>query len=579
MFTGFKTIDGKKYCFDDDGKMRTGFIKNGDFTYYYLPEGDLAKGFFMLDGDTYYFHESGGNMFTGRREINGQIYYFDEETGKLRSGWQTSNGNKYYYLLSGDAAKGLQVIDGDTYYFDESNGIMRTGFRTINNKKYCFDDETGKMRIGFIKNGDNTYYYLPAGDVAKGLQTIDGDTYYFDEANGIMRTGLRKIDDAFYYFSEDSGARQNGWQTINGNTYYMDPACDDAAATGFIDIDGKTYFFHKTYATLQKTGLTDVDGVRYYLDPETGEKRIGFIETDYGTLYLWEDGGIATNFQEIDGQTYHFSESGVMQTGMQVINGKKYYFEIPTGEMVTGVRLRADSGIWFYFDPECESGNRTGLQEYNGAVYLFHEVSGYALTNFQSVGDKFYFFDPSTGQARLDQSWTYCGMTLASDEDGSITITDTDGSKRALVLAWALEHLGITYWDPYVCSSFAAAAYAAAGETYLNTLGSYEQAYFALENAADSIYHDVSSLSPGDLIFWNNDNAPTCEGDNCPHKFTYNGSDYHVHHVGIYMGNNQVVEETESLGLSLVRDIIPDTDAFYVSFGVNFLDATLSPAS
>jgi hypothetical protein len=45
------------------------------------------------------------------------------------------------------------------------------------------------------------------------------------------------------------------------------------------------------------------------------------------------------------------------------------------------------------------------------------------------------------------------------------------------------------------------------------------------------------------------------------------------------MGNNQVVEETESLGLSLVRDIIPDTDAFYVSFGVNFLDATLSPAS
>ena len=102
---------------------------------------------------------------------------------------------------------------------------------------------------------------------------------------------------------------------------------------------------------------------------------------------------------------------------------------------------------------------------------------------------------------------------------------------------------------------------------------SYEQAALALNNYASYVTTSKSSLSPGDLIFWQTSETKNCVSSPCPHYIRDSkGTQYHVHHVGIYMGNDQVVEAVETYSTSLVRNIIPDSSAFEFVFGINLLD-------
>lgn len=55
----WKIIGGKQYCFDADGYMRTGWIKEGDTWYYCDDDGVMLTGEYMIDGAYYKFGPSG----------------------------------------------------------------------------------------------------------------------------------------------------------------------------------------------------------------------------------------------------------------------------------------------------------------------------------------------------------------------------------------------------------------------------------------------------------------------------------------------------------------------------------------
>ena len=103
------TISGKKYYFDENGKL----YKGGWLDY--------------KDGHTYYFYRGDGHM--------------------LKSCWITSTIDgkkcKFYVRANGYRAEGwLKNSSGDYRYFLYRDGRMLTGWNQISGKKYYFDPDT-----------------------------------------------------------------------------------------------------------------------------------------------------------------------------------------------------------------------------------------------------------------------------------------------------------------------------------------------------------------------------------------------------------------------------------------------------
>ena len=100
----------------------------------------------------------------------------------------------------------------------------------------------------------------------------------------------------------------------------------------------------------------------------------GLIQTSDGLRYQNEDGTYAKQeFKEVNGNTYYFDSDGYAVYGLNVIEGERYYFA-SDGSMTTGWMSWKADGTRSYFDPE------------NG---------GAALSGWQTIDNKTYYFDPS----------------------------------------------------------------------------------------------------------------------------------------------------------------------------------------
>ncbi len=563
----FKTIDGVR--------------KLGPSTAYVYAKpvsSEKLSGLTLIDGD-YYYYLSNGTLRKGFSNYSdiGKAY-FDEVTGKMLLGLQTvkSNGYTYYFLEGGGVLTGLQTVDGKTYYFNPSSGVMQTGYIKINDKPYYFDQTTGEMQTGIITvnltSGVFTYYFEETGGVYKGLKVVDGKTYYFDNNSGIMRTGYVKINDKPYYFDKTSGEMKTGMIEVelsNGKyTYYFEE--NGGVYSGLKTIDGKTYYFNPG-SGIMRTGYVEINNVPYYFDTVTGEMRTGMIDVQLSdgkyTFYFEEDGGVFRGFKTIDDKLYYFNtgKGELVRGAMMVIDNKKYYFDDNTGEAVTGPVKVKSTGLSYVFDPASEQGVLLGMAKFNDATYFLDEETGVMRFGYWSVGRDAYYFDRDNGQMLVNASIedTYIGLNIQADAQGRLSFSILNDSGRATALYYALQKVGVSYGtgeDQLVCSSLVSYAYSMAGMNDLNNLESFEQMLKCKENGwfiepskGDNL-DDI--LEPGDLVFWQ---KPGCEDVECDHVDE-------VHHVGLYLGKNQMVEASEQEGIMLIRDIQMD-DATYPIYG------------
>ena len=148
----WEKIDGVWYYFDDEGWMKTGWVK---------------------DGKWYYLSESGA-MMTGWAQINNTWYHLND-SGAMDTGWSKVSG-KWYYLDSSGAMQTGWVKDGSWYYLDGS-GVMQTGWVKDNDNWYYLQD-SGAMKTGWMKVSDKWYYAYDSGALAINTTTPDG--YYVD---------------------------------------------------------------------------------------------------------------------------------------------------------------------------------------------------------------------------------------------------------------------------------------------------------------------------------------------------------------------------------------------------------------
>ena len=286
--TSFKTINGKKYTFDEDGKMLFGWVnKNSermtddydwmstDTVYYCGDENDGAQttGWIQLhvldnreedDEDQdywFYFKPSNGKKIYSSKDegINGKKYTFDE-AGKMESEWtevatgSTASIASYKYYSSADdgarKTKGwFKVVPQEDVNPDDNED---------DTEHWYYADGKGALYNSQIKKiGTKRYAFNTKGEMISGLQAIWFDT------DGKTITNNKKLDDADKIDAASEQGSYDGTDYTGCYVYYFGDGEDGALRTGTqnLSIDGDSYGY-----AFNKSGSNPGRGYQGYKD-------------------------------------------------------------------------------------------------------------------------------------------------------------------------------------------------------------------------------------------------------------------------------------------------------------------------
>lgn len=166
---GWKYVDGRGWCYLEDGKAKMGWLKSGKNWYYLTP--------YMCTGYEVIWDDNGSDEY----EWN----YFNQDgvwsETKLKDGWSsiTENGHTKWYYTKNGAPLTHQWYNGNYFYWD---GSMATGtVYTESEPIYLYDENGYLLKNGWHKFNGDWYYTDAKGKVYTGERTIGGKTYWFNE--------------------------------------------------------------------------------------------------------------------------------------------------------------------------------------------------------------------------------------------------------------------------------------------------------------------------------------------------------------------------------------------------------------
>ncbi len=229
-------IDGKYYCFSENGRMQTGWVyMNGD------PDTASSESI----EDWRYFAEEG---------INGATL------GAAVQGW-----------LSLEPPEQLQdnVDEPVVWYYFEKDGTPKTG------------PEYGEASTNdFVRVDGKNYLFNKRGNPVSGLHKVEiGSTgeytsYYFNEKTKTPEKGKCKVEEgdgtvSDFYFNEGSYAGRGVTGVKNGYLYYMGKRqeADSDVRYALVSIPSgseyKTYVVNTSGRISKNTTVKDRDGNKY----------------------------------------------------------------------------------------------------------------------------------------------------------------------------------------------------------------------------------------------------------------------------------------------------------------------------
>ena len=403
-----KQIDGHWYCFDDAGKMQTGFIH-------------------LNDGREVYYNAD-GQMQYGEQKINNKWYHFQTDNGNMARGWYTlEDGRRVYYDVDADGSgtgmlHGLNQINNQSYYFDAADGDEKVGLQVVDNQTYYFNPIM--VKNGEAKIGNHWYYFNAAGQMQTGFVTLkDGRLVYYN-ADGQMQYGEQKINDKWYHFQTDNGNTARGWYTLEDGrrVYYdVDTAGDGQGMLHGMQKIGDNYYYFNPYYGAEETGLKTVDDHEYYFAPTMVVNQEEYLNNHW--YYFGANGQMQTGFVTLkDGRLVYYNADGQMQYGEQKINDKWYHFQTDNGNTARGWYTLED-GRQVYYDVD-DTGNGQGMLHGLGKVgndyYYFNDATGAKETGLKTLNGQTYNFAGNNGQALLNQFWTNDNQTYYFDQQGQM---------------------------------------------------------------------------------------------------------------------------------------------------------------
>lgn len=320
-----KTINGKKYAFDADGKMLYGWVNKEDAN-----RIDNSNGDAFLTGDYYFGDANDGAMTSGWLQTD--ITYSDAAN-------KDSNLGKYIAPAFNDDS------DQTRWFYFQSNGKKVKAdkdddqkSKTINGKKYSFDvngamvaewsldyakaSESGAISAATPGDGKSANYsqqwryfnsvedgariskgwfkVVPAEMLNTSKYNDDGDAWYYADGNGKLYAGEFKTIKGKKYAFRDDGRMLDGLNFIldkgaNGldihdddgfydtesnfdakapvlskkgyMCYYFGDGTDGAMKTGSanVSIDGDNFnFYFETAGSHKGAGKTGAKDSKYY---------------------------------------------------------------------------------------------------------------------------------------------------------------------------------------------------------------------------------------------------------------------------------------------------------------------------
>lgn len=311
----FKTVNGKKYIFDDEGKMLYGWVgsdgerKTGDEAwqegdYYCGDENDGAQkiGWAYLDiVDNNWEDDAKGvsssNVFDDENQT--RWFYFKGNGKKMTDEkGKTINGKKYSFDAYGRMNAEWVIYDATPTTATASQG---TASYTKNWRYYGSPEDGARVTKGWFKvvpdenlyedkyNDDEDAWYYSDKDgklVASEIKTINGKKYAFDEY-GRMKDGLKFIKfetgsttkiadilsddtrkDAKFDTADNFKDSANTLLADSYYCYYFGSGSDGSMKTNkqTVTIDGEAnnFLFNKS-GSFKGAGKTGVDNKKYYL--------------------------------------------------------------------------------------------------------------------------------------------------------------------------------------------------------------------------------------------------------------------------------------------------------------------------
>ena len=302
-----KTINGKKYTFNVDGKMQYGWVKDGETQY-----DENA----WQDSQYYFGDENDGAMAEGWREISIK----DDQASEAQPGdnyWDEDQTRWFYFKASGKKEK-------------DQKG------KTINGRKYGFDSY-GRMDAGWVTDATTSNAAVKDGGT-QGLATYSNTfmNYSTPEDGARFTKGWFKVTPGYYlqknayedgsdywYYADNNGKLvTNQIKTINGKKYAFDNY--GRMISGFVVLQMQ----QTGTAYSQKDIVDKLDDENRY---DTADNYTRFVQANDS---LFRSGEL---------RAYYFgsSDDGSMKTGKQSVDldGEKLTFEFEKNGSKKGAGL------------------------------------------------------------------------------------------------------------------------------------------------------------------------------------------------------------------------------------------------
>ena len=313
-----KTINGKKYTFNTDGKMQYGWVKNGETQY-----DENA----WQDADYYFGDENDGAMAEGWKEIAIR----DDQATDAQPGdnyWDEDQTRWFYFKASGKKEK------------------KQTG-KTINGRRYGFD-EYGRMNAGWVTEATTSNSSVKDGG-KQGLATYSNSfmNYSTPEDGARYTKGWFKVTPGYYlqrdkyedgsdywYYSDGNGKLTvNEIKTVNGKKYAFDNY--GRMISGFVVLQMEGNTVGSGYSSKKIVQKVDSDGTY-----DTGDNYNRFVKANDS---LFRSGELKSYF-------FGGSDDGSMKTGKQTVelDSEKYTFEFAKNGSNKGVGLNGMEDHKFY---------------------------------------------------------------------------------------------------------------------------------------------------------------------------------------------------------------------------------------
>lgn len=324
-----KVINGKTYCFDEDGKMQYGWVSHDDGTTNY---DDAA----YAECDYYFGDENDGAMSTGWREIALTDVADAEDDQPGDSFWDEDQVRWFWFKSSGkkQTSKDNKTINGRKYGFDEQGRMIADWHVTTPDSSLRDESRRGSTSDA---TAQSTYKY------AREFQ-------YFStpEAGARYTKGWFKVVPGYFLNYKDYDDSNDRWFYADGNGKLY--------AGQIKSIKGKKYAFDLKGGMISGLAVLRVDGgnnILEYVDDEnnydTEDNFDDYVKANvlggaYAVYYFSNDedhdGAMKTGTQRVvlDGDTlnFKFKKSGTQKgQGINGVDEKKYY--------LGGKLLKADS--------------------------------------------------------------------------------------------------------------------------------------------------------------------------------------------------------------------------------------------